>query len=113
MLGPPSYSLSPGPGASEAPMREEMVSKPQEAPQGMPSRRIGATRADLLQRPDRFRVAFGVRTRILAPFFVLLAVSALLAPLATRELLLIRLETNIEESLEQEVLELDRLLSVG
>jgi two-component system OmpR family sensor kinase len=57
--------------------------------------------------------AWGVRTKILASFVVLLAASAVASTFATRQILLIRLEDRVADSLEQEVHELDRLLAVG
>jgi signal transduction histidine kinase len=55
----------------------------------------------------------GARTRILIAYVVLLALAALLALGAFRQFLHVRLESQVENALRQEVLELDRLLTVG
>ncbi|HET6770854.1 MAG TPA: HAMP domain-containing sensor histidine kinase [Actinomycetota bacterium] len=71
------------------------------------------------KEPERRRVRgwFGIaraaRTRILASYVILLALSAVLSTLAIRQVLFIRLDDRIKESGEQEVLELERLLAVG
>ena len=57
--------------------------------------------------------AKSIRSRILLSYIILLALTALLSIFAIYEVLTLRLETRIEESLQQEVLELDRLLSDG
>jgi two-component system OmpR family sensor kinase len=58
-------------------------------------------------------VARSARTRILATYVILLAVSALLSTFAIRQLLLIRLDDRIRDGGQQEVAELERLLYVG
>jgi two-component system OmpR family sensor kinase len=58
-------------------------------------------------------VARSARTRILASYVILLALSAILSTLAIREILLIRLDDRITEAGQQEVAELERLLAVG
>jgi two-component system OmpR family sensor kinase len=57
--------------------------------------------------------ARSARTKILASYVVLLALTAVLSMIALHELLIIRLDDRVRESLEQEVLELDRLVAVG
>jgi two-component system OmpR family sensor kinase len=66
-------------------------------------------------RPRRgwFGVARSARTRILASYVVLLALSALVSTFAIRQILIIRLDDRIQDAGQQEVLELDRLLAVG
>lgn len=58
-------------------------------------------------------VARSARTRILASYVILLALSAILSTLAIREILLIRLDDRIQDSGQQEVAELERLLTIG
>jgi two-component system, OmpR family, sensor kinase len=58
-------------------------------------------------------VARSARTRILASYVILLALSAVFSTLAIRQILLIRLDDRITESGQQEVAELERLLAVG
>src|SRR5918992_5789588 len=69
------------------------------------------------RRPRRPRSWFGVarsaRARILASYVILLAVSALISTLAIRQILLIRLDDRVADAGQQEVLELDRLLTIG
>ena len=57
--------------------------------------------------------AGSARTRILASFVILLLVSAVIAMVALRVALGIRLDDQVDDALEQEVLELDRLLVDG
>jgi two-component system OmpR family sensor kinase len=66
-------------------------------------------------RPRRgwFGVARSARTRILASYVILLALSALVSTFAIRQILIIRLDDRIQDAGQQEVLELDRLLAVG
>ena len=69
--------------------------------------------------PQRRRVrdwlggARSARTRILIAYIVLLALAGVLAMGAFRQFLHVRLENQVENALRQEVLELDRLLTVG
>ncbi|HEV3478482.1 MAG TPA: HAMP domain-containing sensor histidine kinase [Gaiellaceae bacterium] len=65
------------------------------------------------RRPKWFGIAKSARTRILASYIVLLAASALLSTFAIRQILLIRLDDRIQDSGQQEVAELERLLAVG
>jgi two-component system OmpR family sensor kinase len=67
------------------------------------------------ERPRRgwYGVARSARTRILASYVILLAVSALVSTFAIRQILLIRLDDRVADAGQQEVLELDRLLAVG
>jgi signal transduction histidine kinase len=58
-------------------------------------------------------VARSARTRILASYVILLALSAILSTLAIRQILLIRLDDRVQEAGQQEVAELERLLAVG
>ena len=62
---------------------------------------------------DWYRAVRSVRTRILASYVVLLALSALVAMFGVRELLFSQLEDRVQESLEQEVREFDQLVAVG
>jgi two-component system OmpR family sensor kinase len=86
---------------------------------GHPSMNPGLPRAPVLaggeERPRRgwFGVARSARTRILLSYVILLALSALFSTLAIRQILVIRLDDRVEDGGQQEVLELDRLLSVG
>lgn len=54
-----------------------------------------------------------LRTRILLSYVILLALSGLLSMVAIPRILDIRLQTRIDDGLQQEVLELDRLLADG
>jgi signal transduction histidine kinase len=59
---------------------------------------------------DRIAEAFkGVRVRILASYVILLAVASLVSVLVVRQVLLVRLDDRIQESLSQEVEEFDTL----
>ena len=60
-----------------------------------------------------FGVARSARTRILASYVILLAVSALLSTFTIRQILIIRLNDRVADAGQQEVDELDRLLAVG
>jgi signal transduction histidine kinase len=66
-----------------------------------------------LERQDWYRAVRSVRTRILASYVVLLALSALVAMFGVRQLLHSQLEDRVQESLEQEVREFDQLVAVG
>jgi two-component system, OmpR family, sensor kinase len=71
-----------------------------------------------VEQPRRFDtkwmgVARSARTRILASYVILLALSAILSTLAIRQILLIRLDDRIHDSGQQEVAELERLLTIG
>jgi two-component system, OmpR family, sensor kinase len=57
--------------------------------------------------------ARSARTRILASYVILLALSAVLAIVALRQVLIIRLDDQVRDALEQEMRELDRLLADG
>jgi len=65
------------------------------------------------ERQDWYRAVRSVRTRILASYVVLIALSAALAMLGVRQLLYSQLEGRVQESLEQEVREFDQLVAVG
>ena len=54
--------------------------------------------------------ARSARTRILASYVILLALSAIVSILAIRQVLIIRLDDQVDDALQQEFLELDRLL---
>ena len=62
---------------------------------------------------DWFGAARSARSRILILYVILLAFAAVLALLAFRHVLGIRLDDQVDESLQQEVLELDRLVTDG
>jgi two-component system, OmpR family, sensor kinase len=62
---------------------------------------------------QRFEVVLSARTRILAAYVVLLALSAVAAMIAFRQTLLIRLDDQVDDELRQEVFEFDRLLTDG
>jgi two-component system, OmpR family, sensor kinase len=66
-------------------------------------------------RPPRgwFGVAKSARTRILASYIVLLTLSAVLSIVVIRQILVIRLDDRIQDAGQQEVAELERLLTVG
>src|SRR5688572_31639684 len=55
----------------------------------------------------------GARARLVGSYVLLLAVSAVLLTFSLRQILLIRLDAQITEALQQETLELDRLLADG
>jgi two-component system OmpR family sensor kinase len=57
--------------------------------------------------------ARSARTRILLSYVILLALSAVLAIFALRQVLIIRLDDQVRDALEQEMRELDRLLADG
>jgi signal transduction histidine kinase len=80
-----------------------------------PSAEPGATATETVERRDRdwLGVVRSARTRILASYVILLAVSAILAIVAVRQLLLIQLDDRLRDAGEQEVLELDRLVAGG
>jgi signal transduction histidine kinase len=65
------------------------------------------------ERQDWYRAVRSVRTRILASYVVLIALSAAVAVFGVRELLHSQLENRVQESLEQEVREFDQLVAVG
>jgi two-component system OmpR family sensor kinase len=66
------------------------------------------------RRSERFGgVVLSARTRILAAYVLLLALSAVLAMFAFRQILLTRLEDQVDDELRQEVFEFDRLLTDG
>jgi two-component system, OmpR family, sensor kinase len=65
------------------------------------------------RRQDRFGAVWSARTRILAAYVVLLALSAVAAMFAFRQSLLIRLDDQVDDELRQEVFEFDRLLTDG
>jgi two-component system, OmpR family, sensor kinase len=58
-------------------------------------------------------VAKSARTRILASYVVLLALSAVVSTFAIREVLLIRLTDRVEDAGRQEIAELEQFLAVG
>ena len=58
-------------------------------------------------------VARSARTRILASYVILLALSAVVSTFAIRQILLIRLDDRIQDAGQQEVAELERLLRDG
>jgi two-component system OmpR family sensor kinase len=62
---------------------------------------------------SRYGVVMSARSRILAAYVVLLALSAVLAMVAFRQTLINRLEDQVDDELRQEVFEFDRLLTDG
>lgn len=64
-------------------------------------------------RRDWFSATRSARARILASYVVLLALSAIVLTVTLRQILFIRLDDRIQAALQQEVLELDRLLADG
>jgi two-component system, OmpR family, sensor kinase len=62
---------------------------------------------------DWFGAARSARSRILILYVLLLAAASLLALLAFRHVLNLRLNDRVDESLQQEILELDRLVTEG
>jgi two-component system OmpR family sensor kinase len=62
---------------------------------------------------DWFGAARSARSRILILYVILLSVAAVLALLAFRHVLNERLASQVDESLQQEILELDRLVTEG
>jgi two-component system, OmpR family, sensor kinase len=62
---------------------------------------------------DWFGAARSARSRILILYVILLAVAAVLGLLAFRHVLNVRLDQNVNDSLQQEILELDRLVTEG
>ena len=75
--------------------------------------RPGAKEPERRRGRGWFGIARAARTRILASYVILLALSAVLSTLAVRQVLFIRLDDRIKDAGEQEVLELERLLAVG
>jgi two-component system, OmpR family, sensor kinase len=65
------------------------------------------------ERQDWYRAVRSVRTRILAAYVVLIALSAAVAIVGVRSLLLSQLEQRVQESLEQEIREFDQLVTDG
>jgi two-component system, OmpR family, sensor kinase len=62
---------------------------------------------------DWFGAARSARSRILILYVILLAFAAILALLSFRHVLEVRLNDRVDESLQQEILELDRLVTEG
>jgi two-component system OmpR family sensor kinase len=62
---------------------------------------------------DWFGAARSARSRILILYVILLAFASILALLAFRHVLELRLNDRVDESLQQEILELDRLVTEG
>jgi two-component system, OmpR family, sensor kinase len=62
---------------------------------------------------DWFGAARSARSRILILYVILLAFAAILALLSFRHVLAVRVADRVDESLQQEVLELDRLVTDG
>ncbi|HSK26923.1 MAG TPA: ATP-binding protein [Jiangellales bacterium] len=79
--------------------RRSPLPAPERLPDPSSGRWIGAVRS--------------ARFRILVSYVVLLAFSAVLSVVAIREVLLIRLDARIEAAMDQELLELNRMLDVG
>jgi two-component system, OmpR family, sensor kinase len=102
---------------TDTPETESDVPKPTSAEQQpIPQRRDEAPAPGgppPQERQDWYHAIRSVRTRILASYVVLLALSALVAMFGVRELLFSQLEERVQESLQQEVSELDQLLTVG
>jgi two-component system, OmpR family, sensor kinase len=62
---------------------------------------------------DWFGAARSARSRILIAYVILLALASVLALVAFRAVMSNRLEANVNDSLQQEILELDRLVTEG
>ena len=91
-----------------------MTLKAEESRRALP----GVKTAGAAERPARrgldwFGAARSARTRILASYVILLAVVAVLGILALRQVLLVRLEDQVNDALDQEARELDRLIVDG
>ena len=88
-----------------------------EAPHGLTPAIPVATRPEtervVPERQDWYRAVRSVRTRILAAYVLLIALSAAIALLGVRSLLLSQLEQRVQESLEQEIREFDQLVTGG
>jgi two-component system, OmpR family, sensor kinase len=95
---------------SDVPPPEPTEQQPSPTPPGAPP---AAPPPPEQERQDWYHAIRSVRTRILASYVVLLALSALVAMFGVRELLFSQLEERVQESLQQEVAELDQLLTVG
>ena len=65
------------------------------------------------RRPLARRITGGVRTRILASYVILLAITAAASVVAVRQVLLVRLDDRVEEDLQQEVAEFRALADTG
>ncbi len=103
-----SYTDTPhveGDAAAAAPPPGPAAAPPGGGPERPPEQRE--------ERQDWYRAIRSVRTRILASYVVLLAVSAVVAMFGIRQLLFSQLEDRVQESLEQEVREFDQLAAVG
>ena len=98
------------------PTRDERTAEPR-APARRTLPRTPFVRRSAEPAPRRpggwFGVARTARTRILASYVVLLTLSAVLSIVAIRQILLIRLDDRIQDAGQQEVAELERLLTVG
>jgi two-component system, OmpR family, sensor kinase len=96
------------PRDTEAPPRSPQLASAAEAPAAIP--------LDDAQ-PPAYRAWFGAarsaRSRILIAYILLLALAAALALLSFRHVLGLRLDDRVDESLQQEILELDRLVTEG
>jgi two-component system OmpR family sensor kinase len=90
----------------EAPQPEHRAPRPITLPPSNEERRGG-------RRREWLGAARSARTRILGAYVVLLALTAVLSILALHELLVLRLDDRVQAALEQEVLELDRLVGGG
>jgi two-component system, OmpR family, sensor kinase len=89
-----------------------------EAPERVPARRRAADGAEVAERQyrrlrDWRGAARSARTRILIAYVVLLALAGAGAMVGFRQFLYVRLENEADKALRQEVLELDRLLTIG
>jgi two-component system OmpR family sensor kinase len=82
-------------------------------PHDVPGPRTEAADHREPERQDWYRAVRSVRTRILAAYVILIALSAAVAILGVRSLLFSQLENRVQESLEQEVREFDQLVAVG
>jgi two-component system OmpR family sensor kinase len=103
--------------SSSTPTREEndlALNAGQSTQQGLPPVAVvrGGQQLDRRGR-DWLGAVRSARAKILASYVVLLALTAVLSTFVLHELLIIRLDDRVRESLEQEVLELDRLVAVG
>jgi two-component system, OmpR family, sensor kinase len=98
-----------------APPKREAAPRARAAPHRVPH---SATVARPEERDEELgrrglTLAGGARTRILTAYVILLALSAVLAILAFREAIVGRLEDRVDEALQQEIQELDRLVTEG
>jgi two-component system, OmpR family, sensor kinase len=88
-------------GAASATGRPQPAAVSEEEARTMPSYRAW------------FGAARSARSRILIAYVILLAIASALALLAFRQVLVVRVTDRVDEALQQEILELDRLVTDG